>query len=84
MMASKVNAFLNRKEIRDVYDLEFLVKRGVPLNLSEQQRKDVLEEINKLTTRDYTVKLGMLLEEEQRKYYRTENFKILKAALQQQ
>jgi predicted nucleotidyltransferase component of viral defense system len=83
MMASKVNAFLNRKEIRDVYDLEFLVKRGVPLNLPEQQRKDVLEEINKLTKRDYTVKLGMLLEEEQRNYYRTENFKILKAALQQ-
>jgi predicted nucleotidyltransferase component of viral defense system len=82
MMASKVNAFLNRKEIRDVYDLEFLVKRGVPLNLSESQRKDVLEEINKLTKRDYTVKLGMLLEAEQRNYYRTENFKILKAALE--
>jgi len=84
MMASKVNAFLNRKEIRDVYDLEFLVKKGVPLTLPEQQRKDVLEEINNLTKRDYTVKLGMLLEEEQRNYYRTENFKILKAALQQQ
>ena len=84
MMASKVNAFLNRKEIRDVYDLEFLVKKGVPLTLPEQQRKDLLEEINNLTKRDYTVKLGMLLEEEQRNYYRTENFKILKAALQQQ
>lgn len=83
MMASKVNAFLDRKEIRDVYDLEFLVKRGVPLNLSEKQRKGVLEEINNLTTRDYTVKLGMLLEEEQRIYYRNENFKILKAALRQ-
>ncbi len=74
--------FLNRKEIRVVYDLEFLVKRGVPLNLTEKQRRGVLEEINNLTKRDYTVKLGMLIEEEQRNYYRNENFKILKAALQ--
>lgn len=81
MMASKVSAFLDRKEIRDVYDIEFLVKRGVPLNLSEQLRNMVLQQIDNLSKRDYTVKLGMLLEETQRSYYRTENFKILKAAL---
>jgi predicted nucleotidyltransferase component of viral defense system len=81
MMASKVNAFLDRKEIRDVYDLEFLVKRGVPLNLSKRQEAEVLQQIDHLSKRDYTVKLGMLLEDGQRLYYRNENFKILKAAL---
>jgi len=81
MMASKVNAFLERKEIRDVYDLEFLVKRGVPLNLSGQKRNEVLKQIESLSKRDYAVKLGMLLEEEQRLYYRNENFKILKQYL---
>jgi predicted nucleotidyltransferase component of viral defense system len=83
MVISKVNAFLDRKEIRDVYDLEFLVKRGVPLNLSQQQRNMVLQQIDNLLKRDYTVKLGMLLEENERAYYRTENFKILKAVLKQ-
>ncbi len=81
MMASKVNAFLERKEIRDVYDLEFLVKRGIPLNLSPQQRNNMLQQIESLSKRDYSVKLGMLLEEEQRFYYRHENFKILKEEL---
>jgi len=64
-----------------VYDLEFLVKRGVPLHLSGQQRNNVLQQIEKLSKTDYTVKLGMLLEEGQRLYYRNENFKILKQFL---
>jgi predicted nucleotidyltransferase component of viral defense system len=81
MIASKVNAFLDRKEIRDVYDLEFFIKRGMPLNLSKRQKTEVLQQIDSLSKRDYTVKLGMLLEEGQRLYYRNENFKILKAAL---
>ncbi|MEN6318075.1 MAG: nucleotidyl transferase AbiEii/AbiGii toxin family protein [Syntrophaceae bacterium] len=81
MVISKVNAFLDRKEIRDVYDLEFLVKRGVPLNLSQQQKNMVLQQIDSLSHQDYTVKLGMLLEETERVYYRTENFKILKDVL---
>jgi predicted nucleotidyltransferase component of viral defense system len=83
MMASKVTAFLDRKEIRDVYDLEFFIKRGMPLNLSKRQKTEVLQQIDSFSKRDYTVKLGMLLEEGQRLYYRNENFKILKAALKQ-
>jgi hypothetical protein len=41
----------------------------------------VLQQIDSLSRRDYTVKLGMLLEEGQRLYYRNENFKVLKAVL---
>lgn len=50
---------------------------------SQQQKKKVLQQIDSLTKKDYTVKLGMLLEETQQLYYRNENFKILKAVLKQ-
>jgi hypothetical protein len=53
----------------------------VPLNLSQQQKNMVLQQIDSLSHQDYTVKLGMLLEETERIYYHTENFKILKAVL---
>jgi predicted nucleotidyltransferase component of viral defense system len=31
MMTSKIEAFLDRREIRDAYDIEFLLKRGMDL-----------------------------------------------------
>ena len=79
---SKIEAFLSRKEIRDIFDLEFLVKKGVDLDASEKNLKDALKGINSFTKRDYTVKLGSLLDENERKYYVNENFKILKSAVE--
>jgi len=84
MMESKFEAFLDRQEIRDVFDMEFLFKRGVPLEASVDTLREVLRLINAFPRRDYTVKLGSLLEKEQRKYYSAENFKILKGALLRQ
>jgi len=81
MMESKFEAFLDRQEIRDVFDMEFLFKRGIPLEASVDTLREVLRLINAFPRRDYTVKLGSLLEKEQRKYYSAENFKILKGAL---
>ena len=81
MMESKLEAFLDRQEIRDVFDMEFLFKRGIPLEASVDTLREVLRLINAFPGRDYTVKLGSLLEEGQRKYYSAENFKILKGAL---
>ncbi len=81
MMESKLEAFLDRQEIRDVFDMEFLFKRGVPLEASVDTLREVLGLINAFPRRDYTVKLGSLLEKEQREYYSVENFKILKGAL---
>jgi len=81
MMESKLEAFPDRQEIRDVFDMEFLFKRGVPLEASADTLREVLRFINAFPKRDYTVKLGSLLEKEQRKYYSAENFKILKGAL---
>ncbi|MBM4272539.1 MAG: nucleotidyl transferase AbiEii/AbiGii toxin family protein [Deltaproteobacteria bacterium] len=81
MAASKIKAFLQRREIRDAYDLEFLYKRGVFPDISPADRESLIAGIEALTQQDYQVKLGSLLEEPYRSYYRQENFKILKSAL---
>ncbi len=81
MMKAKIKAFLDRKEIRDVFDMEFLLRKGINPCVSPQIAKKLLRGIESFTRKDYTVKLGSLLEEEHRKYYVSENFKILKAAL---
>jgi len=82
MMKSKLEAFLNRQEIRDVFDIEFLfIKKGVPLEASDDTLREVLRLINAFSRRDYTVRLGSLLEKEQREYYSVENFKILKGEM---
>ncbi|MDD5476523.1 MAG: nucleotidyl transferase AbiEii/AbiGii toxin family protein [Syntrophales bacterium] len=82
MMTSKIAAFLDRGEIRDAYDLEFLVKRGVTVDLPGETAKKIETVIEALTPLDYNVKLGSLLTPEQRSYYREKNFIILKQFLQ--
>lgn len=77
VMKSKIEAFLDRKEIRDVFDIEFLLKRGIELKASREELLKLLDNINSLKKTDYTVKLGSILEPEERKYYIKENFKIL-------
>ncbi len=83
MMKAKIAAFLERKEIRDVFDMEFLFKKGVSLDASDEILTKILKGIDSFNKQDYTVKLGSLLEEEQRKYYASENFKILKSAIKE-
>lgn len=82
MMKAKIDAFLNRAEIRDVYDIEFLLKKGVKLNADGKTAEKILRTIDKLTKNDYKVKLGSILEDEKRKYYNKSNFRILKSYLE--
>jgi predicted nucleotidyltransferase component of viral defense system len=81
MMRSKIDAFLQRKEIRDVYDMEFLVKKGVQIDISSRKATQLLNGIADLTRQDYNVKLCSLIEADQRPYYRQKNFNILKTYL---
>ena len=83
MMRGKIHAFLDRKEIRDVFDIEFLLKKGIRLNGSPENFSEILKGINSFEKKDYAVKLGSLLEEAYRKYYVNENFKILKMAIEE-
>ncbi|MBU2575028.1 MAG: nucleotidyl transferase AbiEii/AbiGii toxin family protein [Elusimicrobia bacterium] len=78
MMQAKVEAFIDRREIRDVYDIEFMFKRGVKLQADTKTLGKLLKGIENFSLADYRVKLGSILEPEKRGYYRTENFKILK------
>ena len=52
MMKAKIDAFLGRKEIRDVFDMEFLFKRGIPLDAPPETPAKVLREIDSLKKKD--------------------------------
>ncbi len=81
IMNEKINAFLERKEIRDIFDIEFLYKKGIEFKESREKLKKIIEGIKSFKKNDYKVILGSLLEMEQRKYYINENFKILKEVI---
>jgi len=82
MLLLKTAALLDRGEIRDAYDLEFLVKRGLQLSGQKTTIKDILKRIDAFKKTDYTSKLGSLIEPDKRPYYRDHNFRILKAAIE--
>lgn len=77
MMNTKIKAFLDRKEIRDVYDMEFLLKSGVELSAPPDILKSLVKGIEALSRNDYKVKLSSLLEPAKRKYFQERNFAIL-------
>lgn len=83
IMKAKIAAFLERKEIRDIFDIEFLLKKGISIDESSENLKKILKGIDSFNTNDYSVKLGSLLEKEQRNYYASENFKILKSTIKE-
>jgi predicted nucleotidyltransferase component of viral defense system len=81
MTTSKIEAFLDRREIRDAYDMEFLVKRGIVLNADHEALTQMLAELGKLGKKDFSVKLGSLLDVSERKYYVENGFRILETNL---
>ena len=81
MMALKTAALLDRGEIRDAYDMEFLVKRGILPTAEAATLRQVLTRIAAFKKTDYTSKLGSLIEAERRPYYRDHNFRILRMAI---
>ena len=82
MIKAKTEAALKRKEIRDVFDIEFLAKKGVEIKTEKNTAKKLLSLIESFSEKDYKIKLGGLLEEKERKYYQEANFKILKIKLE--
>lgn len=82
MMKAKIEALLERKEIRDAFDMEFLLRRGIEIGATPQTLVKMLRTIDSFTTQDYTVKLGSLLEESERQYYTGEHFGLLRREIQ--
>jgi len=77
MMKNKMGALLERKEIRDVFDIEFLTRKGVNVSANSKELKKIKEIIKGFKKRDYYVTLGSLLADDIREYYKKDNFTYL-------
>ena len=77
MMKNKIGALLDRKEIRDVFDIEFLTRKGVNISANYEELKKIREIIKGFEKRDYYVTLGSLLADDIREYYKKDNFTYL-------
>ncbi|NQT96274.1 MAG: nucleotidyl transferase AbiEii/AbiGii toxin family protein [Candidatus Marinimicrobia bacterium] len=84
MMTLKIEALLDRKEIRDAYDIEFLLRRGISLTTSAEILVRLLKVISAFKTQDFKVKLGSVLPEDERAYYRENRFNFLVGHLNNQ
>ena len=81
-MINKVRAFLNRREIRDCFDIEFLLRRGVKLPaLANAQYREFQKKLGQFKDSDFKVKLGSILENDLRSYYATNRFIYLEEKL---
>lgn len=81
-MKNKFEAFLDRGEIRDCFDIEFLLRRGVELpDLTSRQFNEFQKKLVRFKERDFKVKLGSILENEIRNYYVEQRFSYLQEKL---
>jgi len=78
MMLNKIEALLSRKIIRDCFDIEFLLMRGVELPDSKDKLQKALQIINDFKEQDFKVILGSILDEKDRAFYLQNRFQLLK------
>lgn len=81
MMLNKFEALLSRKIIRDCFDIEFILMRGVTLPSDKDKLQKALSIINNFKEQDYKVTLGSILDEKDRKFYLQNRFSFLKEEL---
>ena len=77
MMENKIKAALGRREIRDCFDLEFLFRKGIKVDVSNKMRKELKEKIACFKKKDFTVTLESLLNPPDWNYYAKNGFKFL-------
>jgi hypothetical protein len=83
-MKNKIKAALDRAQIRDFFDMEFLVRKGIPLAVgSPTEAAKLIGTINAFTPQDYKVKLGSILAPEARRYYVSSGFSFLAEKLKE-
>lgn len=81
-MKNKIQALLDRGEIRDCYDIEFLVRRGVSIPVGSARELAALrKKIAGFKDVDFKVKLGSILEQDYRNYYIENKFSFLEEKL---
>ncbi len=77
MLQNKIVSLLAHGEIRDAFDVEFFLPKGVTLNFPEVEKKKVLKKLKGFKKRDFDVKLGGILQPELMDYYRRKKFAYL-------
>jgi predicted nucleotidyltransferase component of viral defense system len=77
MLTMKIDAFQDRAEVRDLHDIEFLLRKGLRLPGEHELLKKLQRGIAEMSRQDIQVKLGSLLEASQREYYRKQGFRFL-------
>ncbi|MCD6569228.1 MAG: nucleotidyl transferase AbiEii/AbiGii toxin family protein [Deltaproteobacteria bacterium] len=81
-MKNKIAALIDRGEIRDGFDIEFLLRQGVPLpELTKNEISKLINRIDDFKAKDFKVKLGSVLESDIREYYIKNQFQLLKQKL---
>jgi len=81
-MKNKIAALLERVEIRDGFDIEFLLRQGIPLpDLSDADKTKMIARLDGFKDNDFKVKLGSILESDIRAYYIENQFNYLKRKL---
>lgn len=81
-MKNKIAALLERVEIRDGFDIEFLLRQGIPLpDLSDADKTKMIARLDGFKENDFKVKLGSILESDIRAYYIENQFNYLKRKL---
>ncbi|MFC1493872.1 nucleotidyl transferase AbiEii/AbiGii toxin family protein [Thermodesulfobacteriota bacterium] len=81
-MENKIRAFLDRGEIRDCFDLEFLLRKGIELPVMDKEQLPAFEKkLSGLNNADYKVKLGSILDSNIRDFYFQDRFSFLREKL---
>jgi len=81
-MRNKIAAFLERGEVRDGFDIEFLLRQGIPLQkLSDADKTKMVARLEEFKDNDFKVKLGSILESDMRTYYTQNRFNYLSQKL---
>ena len=77
-MKNKIDALLDRAEIRDCFDIEFMLRRGTKLpDLSINQVQSLMKRTTGFKDKDFKVKLGSIVDSDTRRYYTQNRFSYL-------
>ena len=77
-MRNKIEAAMDRKDIRDFFDMEFLLRQGVSFDdLPKEKLAKARGIINRFKIEDFKVTLGAVLDGQTRKYYVENGFGYL-------
>jgi len=81
-MDNKITALITRGEIRDAFDIEFLLRKGITLPEMTIEDKSLLKKcLKSFRENDFKVKLGSILDEDMRSYYIKNHFRYLEEKL---